>query len=411
MKKIMRLALISDDAEYAAAFTEAVAATQRDFAVSVTGGGSARPGALGDDVRIVDVARPGRGDCVRDALRDPDASSRVDADVLEIAAEGGGAAVSVDKYAGCARICAEARSAYAASRGLVDLAPGGNVCGRAALVSFVGVDGGAGASSLALGFADELSAYRGKKTLYLSLEAFESPFLGAGGRMVSRGDMSGFLFAFFRSGADEGVSVGPYLSHDDYGVMRFPPSCGLNRLRELDGAELGRFLSSVAGEAAPDFVVLDWGSGLWGAASEYVKASAFTVLVARRGGVKAGVEGDDALLSVVDELGIDRARAVIAMGRAPAASGEEKTPDTAGPETDASVNGIAGRVEICDDPYAFDRDAGRVSISLATSFGTGVKRLVDVVLGADEDVPEANGGLQTVDDGTLSVDADTGEIL
>jgi hypothetical protein len=68
-------------------------------------------------------------------------------------------------------------------------------------------------------------------------------------------------------------------------------------------------------------------------------------------------------------------------------------------------------VEICDDPYAFDSDAGRVSISLATSFGTGVKRLVDVVLGVDGDVPAASDGLQAVDDGTLSVDADTGEIL
>jgi hypothetical protein len=327
MKKIMRLALITDDAEYATAFTEAVAATQRGFAVCVTGGGSVRSGAAGGDVRIVDVARLSREGRARDALRDPDAPSHADADVLEIAAEGGGAAVSVDKYAGCARICAEARAAYSAARGLADFAPGGNVCGGAALVSFVGVDGGAGASSLALALAGELSAYRGKKTLYLSFEMFESPFLGVGGRVAPKGDMPGFLFAFLQGGDGAGVSAGPYVARDDYGVMRFPPSRGLNRLRELDDAELGRFLSSVTGETAPDFVVMDWGSGLSAASAGYVKASAFTVLVARHGGVKAGAGGDGSLLSVADELGIDRSRVLIAMDRAPAAGNDGDAAD------------------------------------------------------------------------------------
>jgi hypothetical protein len=48
----------------------------------------------------------------------------------------------------------------------------------------------------------------------------------------------------------------------------------------------------------------------------------------------------------------------------------------------------AGFVEICEDPYAFDRDGERIAISLATSFGTGVKKLADIVLGTDGGLPE-----------------------
>jgi MinD-like ATPase involved in chromosome partitioning or flagellar assembly len=360
-----------------------------------------------------------------DVLRDAGAPARVDADILEISAGRGGEKTSVHKYAGCANICAEARMARAAARGPSGFAAGKELSRPIDLISFVGIDGGAGASSLALGLAGELSAYRGRRVLYLSFESFESPHLGTGGRMTSPGGIDGFLFAFLRDGAD--VSAEPYMARDDHGVMRFAPSGGLNRLRELNEEELGRFLAAVTRETAPDAMVVDWGGGLDRAATEHIRSSAFTVLVARHEGVKSrGPGGSPSLLSIADELGIDRSRVVVAVNRAPAAGDDceartdasardvRRAPDAAdgdrngareyeyGSEIGRMAENVrsqlysrseeaygggerreAGYVEICEDPYAFDRDAERVSISLATAFGTGVKQLADIVTGAE----------------------------
>jgi MinD-like ATPase involved in chromosome partitioning or flagellar assembly len=361
MKKIMRLALITEDREYAAAFTEAVAATQACFAVSVVSG-PARPEVGDDRICIVDTAR----------------------DELEITVAGAAGPVIIGKYAGCSRICAESGAAWAAAHGVVGFARGARAPGALHLISFVGVDGGAGASSLALGLAAELSAYRGKKALYLSFETVESPFLGRGARSAARGDMAGFLFSFLKqekNGSGAGVSAALYTECDDYGVVRFPPSAGLNRLRELDAAELARFMAAVTDELAPDVVIADWGCGVYDAAAAYVGGAAFTVFVARCDGGKVAKGDDAALLALADELGVDRSRAIAVFSRAPVAGDADESGEAGESQGDGAAD--ATIIEVCEDPYAFDRDGARVSLSLATSFGTGVKRLADIVLGAD----------------------------
>jgi hypothetical protein len=417
MKQIMRLTLATDDTNYASAFAETVAATQRGLSVSVTGY-EARPEAGDGFVLLVDTEGAGGASCTAaDAAAGVDGSSGAvagatacaDTALGEDAAAGGDAASrgpvleiwagrcddphTVDKYAGCSRICAEVRAACAAARGPLGFA-GAEACGGIpCLISFAGLEGGAGVSSLALGFAAELSAYRGKKVLYLSFETIESPLLGAGGRMTPRGDMSAFLFAFLRAGKEgrgAEVSAAPYIARDDYGVMRFTPTRGLNRLRELGGEELARFLKAVTGETAPDVVVADWGGGFGEVAAGYMRASAYTVFVARRDGTKVRDDGDGAsLFSVAEDLGVERSRAIAVMGRAPAAEIAGSVDDAAD-AADASrsatpEDGRTAFLEICEDPYAFDRDEGRVTLSLATSFGTGVKRLADLALGGGEE--------------------------
>ncbi|MDR1495391.1 MAG: hypothetical protein LBS67_00440 [Clostridiales Family XIII bacterium] len=387
----MRLTFVTDDREYAAAFTEAVAATQRGFAVNVLEG--AAPEAAPDDgVLIVDE------DCEDlpcDAAADARRGAPGGSAVLRISAGGDAEPVLVDKYAGCSRICSEVKAAYAAARGAGNFSCAAGIRGASNFISFVGVDGGAGASSLALGLAAELSAYRGKKVLYLSFETVESPLLGMSGRVAARGDMSGFLFAFLRekeNGDGATVSAALYTARDDYGVVRFPPFAGLNRLRELDATELGRFMGKVTEELAPDAVIADWGGVFGDAAAAYIGGSSFTVFVARHGGVKVSPDdGGASLLSLADELGVDRSRTVVVFNRTPAAD------DDYGDGRDDTADKKDNFLDICEDPYAFDRDAGRVSLSLATSFGTGVKRLADIVLGAyDEAASTSDDALSDV---------------
>jgi cellulose biosynthesis protein BcsQ len=462
MKKIMRLALYTEDFEYAAAFAEALAATQRGFLVNLVTDAKSRD-AVDSDVLIMDktgsgVAGLGCGDsCPENASAEVNSLSDGASNpyinevsclsddtsnpytegfhaYLEIIVGRGADSVVVDKYAGCARICAEVKAAYAAVHGLKNFASAAGASGTACLISFIGIEGGAGASSAALGLAGELSAYRGKKVLYLNFEAFESPRLGTGGRMAVRADMSRFLFALLgeerernftvdssRSSAASGaaVSVEPYIARDDYGVMRFPPFAGLNRFRELRGAQLRRFMHDVVDGTGADMVIADWGGGLTDEAVEYIGVSSFVVLVVRHGGAKThSTEDGSSLLRLADELGVDRSRVVVVSGRSPA-SGNGEYSDAGGNVgySDSTVYGsadrrnsgsstrdaasvanapandiaggadsLAGYVEICEDPYAFDRDGERISISLATSFGTGVKKLADIVLGTGDDL-------------------------
>jgi hypothetical protein len=466
MMKIMRLALVTKDMEYASAFTEAIAATQSRFAVSVAESVEA-PGIAGDSVLVVDKsdageAGAGGGAVCREEtpagtgrLRDlaPCAGAGGYA-YLEITARHGAEPIVVDKYAGCARICAEAKAAYAMAHGSANLVSADGAGGAACLISFVGVEGGAGASSVALGLAGELSAYRDKKVLYLNFEAFESPRLGTGGRMTDRADMSRFLFAFLGEGKEANatsdpfrssgspVSAAPYMARDDYGVMRFPPFPGFNRLRELRGAELGRFMRDVVGETGADMVIADWGGGITDEAAEYLGVSSFVVLVTRHGGAKARggagrLPSPPALLYLADELGVDRSKVVAVVGRSPASGVYENSDEDVGADCSASfedgdldrrdlgasirdamgiaaapandagghADASAGYVEICEDPYAFDSDGERISISLATSFGTGVKKLADIVLGfrlgADDGAPESDDAMDALfaDDG------------
>ncbi|MDR2162639.1 MAG: hypothetical protein LBO70_01640 [Clostridiales Family XIII bacterium] len=418
------MALVTDDSKYATAFTEAVAATQRGFVVNVLN--RAGLNGAGDgcillmDAECAGEARP-EGD--RDDHHRTGKEDGYAREVLEI--RGMDRIVVIDKYAGCARICAEVRSVSGAGRGA--FVADKDILRASELISFAGIEGGAGTSSLALGLAGELAAYRGKKVLYLSFEAFESPFLGTGGRMTSCGDIQDFIFAFIRgssNGCSAPASVIPYIASDDYGVMRFLPSCSLNRLRELNGEELERFLTVVTHDTAPDMVIVDWGSGFGSAAEEYIKLSEFTVLVTMHGGMKF-LSGDEITLltSAAEELGLDSLRTVLAVNRvpvdgvayehsfAPKVSGaNEAGGDTY--EHDLCARGErAGYVVICDDPYAFDKDAGRVSISLATAFGTGVKHLADIVLGSEEEIPDAKGYVSMLHECDSIPGAGMGEIL
>jgi hypothetical protein len=191
--------------------------------------------------------------------------------------------------------------------------------------------------------------------------------------------------------------------------MRFTPFAGLNRLRELGGAEFGRLIDLLSHELKPDIFIVDWGCAPDGCAAEYIKLSAVTVLVSKFGGVKSPPGAGGSLLSLADEMGADKDRVVAVVNRTPtsqdadvpyggassggASFGGDVMDAAGGGDGGAGsgaggVSGEAGRVvEISDDPYAFDSDAGRVSISLATAFGAGVKRLADAALGADDESP------------------------
>ncbi|MDR3225944.1 MAG: hypothetical protein LBT52_06615 [Clostridiales Family XIII bacterium] len=436
MKRLLKINLVTDDTVYAEAFTEAVAATQHGFSVSVMKpscyhGGMAgahstqeKSAALLPDegcVHLVDSSGLGSssGSGSSNGSRDTECIGRTsggdggmgdtgcsgDTDdangtgcigdiddarnfggaggfghgaKLTIVVDGASAPVgAVGKYAGCGRICGEARAAYAASHDLSDPSAGKDIGQHTVMISLIGLEGGAGASSVALGLAGELAAYRGKKTMYMSFETFESPRLGVGTRMTGCKEVSVFMFQFLRSIEKGGapVSAEPYLSRDDYGTIRFMPSDGFNRLRELSGSRLDRFIAAAAAEVQPDILVLDWGACVGADTAEWLRASAHTVMIGRHEGVKS-CTGDNrsAFTRIAEELGIDSRKAAFVINRQP--------PE----EIDALQDRCVG---ISEDAYAFERDGDHIAISLATAFGTGIKELADTLLSADENSADA----------------------
>jgi hypothetical protein len=274
--------------------------------------------------------------------------------------------------------------------------PAGDLPAGTAFVSFIGVDGGAGTSSMALGLAGEMSAYRGKKTVYLSFEPVEAHGLGVSARMAGAGDASGYLFGFVRSlspGKDGPPAVAPYLARDDFGTRRFRPSAGLNSLHELTGDILVRFIETVCSGVGPDVVVLDWGTMTTGDARVWARASHRTVLVGSHG--VTGSPGDgvrEAFDLIASGLGLDEDRVIYALGRAPA--------DADGAEAGDGI------VRISEDPYAFDRDGSEVAVSLATAFGTGVKLLVGRAFADDAELPDMPGAGASLTDPAIGAEVE-----
>jgi hypothetical protein len=126
-------------------------------------------------------------------------------------------------------------------------------------ITFVGVEGGAGTSSVALGCARELSRYRDKKVLYLSLEPIVSDRLCVE-QHIQTSTLDEFLFEFLNDGkACNEEMLRMFLVKDSYGVMSFAPTGKANRLRELNDATFSQFMSMAAAAAKADYVILDVG--------------------------------------------------------------------------------------------------------------------------------------------------------
>lgn len=452
----MRLMLITDDREYAKAFAGATAATQRDVSVSVAGHEEYRAGRCAGRgcVLLIDASEgsASSGSLPIGASEGSPSGGSLPIDICHGAGQGcvlltdecrcaeygglptagaeaehgGKPFAAVDKYAGVGRICGEARIAGSVSRGAGGMAHARPLASCSAeVISVLGLEGGAGASSIALGLAGELSAYRAKNILYLSMEAFESPYLGVSAAMSGGSEVSAFMFHFLRAG--EGRESIPsalhFISRDDYGVSRFVPTVGLGRLRELSGEALGRFVRELSCDLGADFVFIDWGSCIGEDTAEWMADSSAALFVMRHGGVKSriagaegtsGNEGTDGsgwggsgaggvgsagtggtgsagAEGIAGWLGVDADRACFVVNRQP-------------PEPDMQMPKRC--IGICDDPYAFEHDGERISISLATAFGTGIKELADKVLaGGDGDADIDSAAEIAEDEDTGGYDA------
>jgi hypothetical protein len=279
----------------------------------------------------------------------------------------------------------------------------------AVFICCLGLAGGCGTSSVAIGVGREIAAYKEKRTLYLSLEPLESDRLCLGGAEEQAGkDMGGFLYALAKRGMGNGRGLAEgYLHKDSYGLERFLPSGGRN---DLEALPLEEFKALARNVLAPGFeaIVFDLGHGA-GAKARWLVESCDALALVGRGG---GKEEKTAAL-VREGWGADGARVVMVRNMAEADAGEDEgggpgeakprlprprpgfgralprlglgPPPGADRSREREGEGADGEdahcVEILFDRESFSVEGGMTDFTLANHFGGGVRRITEALLG------------------------------
>ena len=127
----------------------------------------------------------------------------------------------------------------------------------AKIVLFGSVEGGAGCTSAAMAFSQEMSRFHGKKVMYITLEEIESTMEYIE-RKAEGKNISEYLYYLFNDQDDQHF---PFLESftviDKYGVEAFLPSSGRNVLNSLSKEEMQYFISAVLDTGAYDVLVID----------------------------------------------------------------------------------------------------------------------------------------------------------
>ena len=137
---------------------------------------------------------------------------------------------------------------------------------NAKIVVFSCVEGGAGCTSAAISFAQEMSRYHGKKVIYISLEEIESTMEYVEKGAVSK-SISEYLYYLFNSKDDQRFPfIESFTVTDKYRVESFMPSPGRNLLNSLSKEEMQFFVSAVLDTGGYDVMVIDVSNNLGKAA-------------------------------------------------------------------------------------------------------------------------------------------------
>ncbi|MDR1272593.1 MAG: hypothetical protein LBK04_06390 [Clostridiales Family XIII bacterium] len=286
--KILEICLADEDKKYMEAFAAEVARAHTGVSLTLARGGSVSIRPQGKSVLITSeslyekTAKPTGPEATASfpvlvLASEPGRSGFSPASVGPSAHRALPEKNSIYRYAGATAILGAARKLFAdtfhpkspgygfaglhnsvAARGLADFLASpypSSENGELSLICVFSSEGGVGASAAAIGIAKELSAYRGKKVLYMSFEDIENVELAAGtdDSMVFASE---FMYACLAGKAKE-ISF-----RDDHGVFRFRPDRGLNPFAGVDAETAVHVVGLAAAGAGADTVVLDFGAAI-----------------------------------------------------------------------------------------------------------------------------------------------------
>ncbi len=133
---------------------------------------------------------------------------------------------------------------------------------NAKIVVFSSVEGGAGCTSAAIAFSQEMSRFHGKKVIYVSLEEIESTMEYVEKGAVAK-SISEYLYYLFNSKDDQKFPfIESFMVTDRHRVDSFMPSPGRNLLNSLSKEEMQFFISAVLDTGGYDIMVIDVSNNL-----------------------------------------------------------------------------------------------------------------------------------------------------
>ena len=117
-------------------------------------------------------------------------------------------------------------------------------------VYFCSSSGGTGKTTVALGLAQELVRYHGKKVLYINYEEFDSSY-------KYMPQKEGFDLEFLMVSKSKKIDLSNYLLEDVYGVKYFNMGDKKNPLKCMDSRELFEFLDIINESIDFEYILID----------------------------------------------------------------------------------------------------------------------------------------------------------
>lgn len=241
---------------------------------------------------------------------------------------------------------------------------------------FAAAEGGAGCTSAAMAFAQELKRFRSKRVLYLSLEELEStleymqPF--PEGKSLSE-----YLYHLF----DEDESgrmpfIESFLVFDFYGVDAFLPAPGRNLLKSLTGEEMLQFLGAAMDTGRYDFFVIDAGCSLEKSALCCYEMAGDICLVSRQ---EESCYKEERMLEYLmfleGEKVVDRIGKVVNRYEPPEAP---QTAESSQEQKEEPLLPVLAKLSL--DPESFSTQEGIKCISLDGRYGQGIREMTEAIL-------------------------------
>ena len=172
--------------------------------------------------------------------------------------------------------------------------------------AFASFRGGAGCTTLARAFCQEMTRFRGKRVLCISLEDVESAceFLTVPEGIRSEGE---FLYRLL--GKDTRPFLDSYMVKDDFGVCSFAPPKGRNPLGDLPKEDMRNLLASLMDSGRFDMITVDLSTCLTDAAVALMEAAECICVVARTS--ELGVREESYMNQIFSSCGDEAAEKVL----------------------------------------------------------------------------------------------------
>jgi hypothetical protein len=243
-------------------------------------------------------------------------------------------------------------------------------------IDFISSRGGVGTSSIALSVANELAVYRNRKVVYLSRESFENPLLYMYESVEPEMPLSHYLFSYLRNklSANDSKELHIPITEPAKGLYKFTPGTCRNALATLSDLEFDELATQIVKQTNADFLIIDRGTLRYSSVEDsqhvYIanQNDAMLSLSQEKFRSHFGLEATDKLTVVRNIHGSDE-------------RGHSETSENI-PESYLTIN---------SNSTDFIRSERGISININGTFGSGIKRLVDLILEEEEpDVKKEN---------------------